>query len=81
VFTASLHNLHINKCLEGMGMGGLDDAWLSDIGIWGLAWALFAVVAGFATGAAARTLMWRRQEDDELMLSRGYNALAWLVER
>ncbi len=55
-------------------MGGLDDAWLL-----GLAWALFAVVAGFATGAAARTLQWRRQEDDELTLSRGYNALEWLV--
>ncbi|GAN00174.1 hypothetical protein U91I_03839 [alpha proteobacterium U9-1i] len=61
-------------------MGGLVDAELLNSGLWSLAWALFAVVAGFGAGAAARTLLERR-DDDEAMWARGYNALAPMVDR
>lgn len=57
-------------------MGGLVDA-----GFWGLAWALFAAVAGFCLAAAARMLLEPPVDDDEETYARGYNALAPMVDR
>ncbi len=57
-------------------MGGLVDA-----GFWGLAWALFAAVAGFCLAAAARMLLEPPVDDDEETYARGYNALAPTVDR
>ena len=54
-------------------MGGLQDA-----GFWGLAWAMFAATAGFGLAAAAIALWRRREDDDDAVYMRGYNALAAL---
>jgi hypothetical protein len=76
--------VNITRCLEGNGMGGLNDvgdamAPLVDLG--GLAWVLFAAVAGFSLTAAARALLARPVVEDETDYARGWNALEPLVDR
>jgi hypothetical protein len=59
-------------------MGGLIDA-----GIWGVAWAMFAVAAGFSLTVAAIAFH-RRPSDsdsDDGELSAAYNALAPTLDR
>ena len=57
-------------------MGGLDDA-----GIWGVAWAMFAAVAGTGLAVAAIAFARRASFMDQLEFDGGYNALAPVTER
>lgn len=67
--------MSVNKrCLEGIGLGGLNDA-----GIWGVAWAMFAAVAGLGLAAAAMALI-RRVDESDYDFAAGYNALAPFVD-
>jgi len=50
-----------------------------DASIWGVAWAMFAAVAGFGLAVAAITL--RRHANDDYDFAVGYNALAPVTER
>jgi hypothetical protein len=56
-------------------MGGFIDA-----GFWGVAWAMFAAVAGSGLVIAAITLV-RRTGSDDYDFAAGYNALAPLTDR
>lgn len=56
-------------------MGG----YMLDADFWGVAWAMFAAVAGFGLAVAAITL--RRHANDDYDFAAGYNALAPLVDR
>ena len=53
-------------------MGGF-----ADTAVWGLIWAMFAVVAGAGLAAAAATLSRNREPDYDA----GYNALAPTIDR
>jgi len=57
-------------------MGGVTDA-----GIWGVAWAMFAAIAGLGLTVAAITLVRRAAEPDRSEASAAYNALAPLLDR
>jgi hypothetical protein len=57
------------------GMGG----YMLDADIWGVAWVVFAAVAGFGLAVAAITL--RRRANDDYDFAAGYNALATVVDR
>lgn len=59
-----------------MGLVGLDDA-----GIWSVAWAMFAAVAGAGLAAAAIALWRRSARADEPDFAVGWNALAPIVDR
>lgn len=54
---------------------------LEDVGVWGLAWAMFAAAAGFGLAVAATTLVRRARFIDEVEFDGGYNALAGIVDQ
>lgn len=59
-----------------MGTGGLED-----VGVWGLASAMFAAIAGLGAAIVATTLLRRARFIDDLEFDGGYNALAAVVDR
>jgi hypothetical protein len=66
----------LNKCLEGIGVGDLMDA-----DVWGVAWAVFAVIAGAGLAVAANALGGHVKFMDSLEFDGGYNALAPITDR
>jgi hypothetical protein len=63
------------RCLEGNGMGGLADA-----GVWGAAWAVFAVAAGSGLAVAAIAPFRRSAAEEPVEFDVGYNMLAPMLD-
>jgi len=74
VFTAFWHSPSQQRCLEGNGMGGLDDADLI-----GVAWAMFAAAASL--GLVVVAIAFARASDDEEHgeYCAAYNAMAHIT--
>jgi hypothetical protein len=75
VFTAIGHDRHIQRRLEGNGVG-----WLNDAGFWGVAWAMIAAAAGMGLAAAAIAIFRSDETSEADELDVGYNALAPFID-
>jgi hypothetical protein len=75
-FTACWQDRSIEHASKAVGMGGLTDA-----GVWGLAWAALATVAGLGLAAVAVSAWREISKPGDLDLLRGYDALAPMMQR